>query len=104
MAMDANEKPTSLQFNMVERTSPLLIELDIKRYSDTVNTKEPSVLVIKLPTDVEFWMFYRYISEEGSGEDRLRVELAPHKRYTVNAFLGFRIQGREMIVAKCCTG
>lgn len=62
LTMDVNDRPTSLCFDLVDGVSPLLVGLDIKRYADTVNTEEPTVLLIKRPTDGEYRVFYKNIA------------------------------------------
>lgn len=76
-----------------ERNFSLMIGMDIKRYSDTLNRMVPPFLLFKRPTDLEAHTFHTYISEEKDGNTRLRIALATPERSTVT--------GMAVNITKC---
>lgn len=49
--MDRNSTPTVIPLDMVEGDSPLILNLDIKRFSDIINLESTWVIKIKRPSD-----------------------------------------------------
>lgn len=58
---DITGKPTSLTFDLVPGTSPLIVGLDVRAHCNTINLQEPRYIMMKRPTDVEERTLFNYI-------------------------------------------
>lgn len=77
--MDRNNLPTSFTFDLVDGSSPLLIGLDVREYTDTFNLPEEKCIKIKRPYDSSPRFFGTYISPEGMSSNRdkrLRIAIS----------------------------
>ena len=83
--LDIYGRPTTLSYDLTEGRAPLITGLDVKKYSDTCNLSDPPFVKIKRPSDNAPRYFYTYLVE---GDDRLRLELVPHRKSTVKTLLG----------------
>lgn len=60
MVIDKNGKPIVLKFDLVERSSPMIIGLDILQYANIDNTQ--GNLSFKRPTDISERSFSTFIA------------------------------------------
>lgn len=91
---DIMSVPTSFSFDLVQEKSPLIIGLDQKKYSDTMNQQQPTTIVLNRPQDIKQKTFFTYLQHDDHGNARLRLELVPHKRTTRKLLLA--IKGRNV--------
>jgi len=75
---DLNGRQTSLTFDLVQGRSPLILGLDVKEFSNTLNLKENPYIEFKRPFDTATRMFRTYISPDSQGCKRIRIEIVPH--------------------------
>lgn len=84
---DVHGRSTVLPFDLMEGSLPLLICLDIKRHSETLNRRDPLILIFKRPMDREAREFHTYIGIDSGGNQRLRIELVTHSKSTLARML-----------------
>lgn len=85
---DIHGRPTSLQFDIVEGTSPMILGLDVRKYCNTMNRTNPPTVCMKRPMDVQERVFFTYIAADDDTNERLRVDLVPHRESTMTSLLG----------------
>lgn len=85
--LDAHGRTTTIPFDNVEGSAPLLIGLDIKRHSDTVNRAEPSCIASRRPTDTPELSFRIYIRDYLHRNARLRMELVISNKSTISSMM-----------------
>lgn len=85
---DVHKKPTSFCFDLVDGDSPMIIGLNLKKYSDTINRGTPNRLCFKRPSDNEDRVFYTYIAPDEGRCDRLRLEIVPHYQSSTASLMG----------------
>ncbi len=88
VVQDSGNRPTAIKFDLVNGESPLIVGLDVKRYSDTINTTKPSWIEFKRPSDTAARRFFTYIDEDEQQNGRLRIEIVPHKNSCYRSLLG----------------
>lgn len=98
--MDVSNWPVTLRFDLVEGKSPLILGMDIKRFSDTCNRKTPTVIKFKRPEDVRVYTLHTYIAKDQMGCERLRLEMVPHARSTMSTMMSSSDRNRELHMAK----
>lgn len=72
---DNDGNPTTFDFDLFRDDSPLIIGLDLRRYSDTENMGSVKLIRIKRPTDGLVRTFDTYMSGTGELDKRLRIGL-----------------------------
>ena len=82
---DVEGKPTAFTFELVEGTSPLILGMDVRKYSNTFNLSDQKYIEMRRPTDSAPRTLFTYIVPN---DDRLRLEVAPHPLATVSTLLG----------------
>jgi len=97
---DVYHKPTTLVFDMVEGTSPLIIGLDVKRFSNTNNIRDPSTINFERPTDSSRRTFLTYITKDANDNDRLKLELVTHVKSTYDSLMANIRNRPDINVAK----
>lgn len=98
--MDAANWPVSLIFDLVEGKSPIILGMDIKRFSDTCNRTTPTTIKFKRPEDVRVYTMHTYIAKDQMGCERLRLELVPHQKSTMTTMMSASDRNRELHMAK----
>ena len=97
---DINSKHTVMTFDLVEGFSPIIVGLDVKRLSDTVNRQTPSFIVFQRPTDTGERTFHTYIAKDEDHNDRIRFDILPHSRSTARSLLGTKVPRQELNMVK----
>lgn len=100
MAEDINGKPTVLTFDLVTGKSPLIVGLDVKRHSDTVNRTGTPSIIFRRPCDTSDRTFYTYIAKDDDHNDRIKLEIVPHNKTTSASLLGNVSNRREIAMVK----
>lgn len=85
---DIYEKPTTFSFDLVDGYSPLIVGLDLKQHSDTINRCKRKHIIFQRPYDTSPRTFYTYLSQDEGNNDRLRLNLIAHKNSTYKSLLG----------------
>lgn len=85
--MDRNSKPTVIPFDKVERDSPLILGLDVKRFLNTFNLSKPTEIMIKRPTDKQQRELLTYIGKDENGNLRTWIDIAHHPKTTVKSIM-----------------
>lgn len=49
--IDINNRPVTIVFDLANGSSPLIMGINLRQYSDTCNTKQPSTITIRRQTD-----------------------------------------------------
>lgn len=98
--IDANGRNTTLTFDLVDGESPLLIGLDVKRHSDTINIDGHSRIVIKRPHDEKPRVFLTYIMKDEGGDERMRMDIIPHAQSTNNTLMASTVKRCDINLAK----
>lgn len=75
---DLNDRPTEITFDLFKDSSPLVIGLDLKRYTSTDNFRHE--LIIKRPKDKQARILRTYITGDSSVDYRVRAELVKMPR------------------------
>ena len=97
---DINCKYTVMTFDLVEGFSPMLVGLDVKRHSDTVNGQTPSFIVFQRPTDTGERMFHTYIAKDEDRTDRIRFDILSYSRSTARSLLRTKVPRQELNMVK----
>lgn len=97
---DMNGKPTIIPFDIVEGESPLILGLDVKRFADTINLAQPSILKIKRPSDKAERHFHTYLDKDINGNLRTWVEIAHHPKLSVNSLMSSVDKHRTLNIVK----
>lgn len=98
---DIDGQPTSFTFDLVEGDSPLLLGLDIKQHSNTMNITTPRYIKFKRPEDKSPRRFVSYIKPDPvDGTLRLRMELVPHSNSTVRSLMANIKKRPDLSLAK----
>lgn len=84
---DRNGNATTLPFDLVEGRSPLILGLDVKQYSNTLNRQDPPVIEFQRPSDTAVRQFEIYQAKDEDGNPRLRVSMVPHQHSSVRSLL-----------------
>lgn len=92
--------PLTIVFYLVNGSSPLIIGMDVRQYSDTFNKKKPSTITIRRPTDTCTYKMNTYIDKYNSGNPRLRMEVVPHKNFTFTSLMEISHARQEVNLAK----
>lgn len=99
--MDINGKPTELPFDVVEGRSPLILGLDVEKFSNSHNIGCPKSITIMRPTiDKEPRKFFTYIGQDQTGSERKRLEILPHDKSTVTTLMANIVSRYEINLAK----
>lgn len=83
---DLNNNPTSFTFDLVKDKSPLIIGLDARCFSNTINLDSQPHVVFKRPTDNIHRTFLTYLVPSPK-DKRLHLELVTHKLSTVRSLI-----------------
>lgn len=100
--MDANDWPVTLTLDLVEGISQLIVGMDIFSFisSDTYNRTWTHSINFKRPHDVRVFVLYTYIADDESGNRRIRLQIVPHSRTSVQKLLADTHTRRELNMAK----
>lgn len=82
---DTTGKLTSLTFDLVPGTSPLILGMDIRAYCNTFNLGDQKYIKMQRPHDNAERILFTYLVPE---DKRLRLDIAPHPRSVVRTLLG----------------
>lgn len=72
-----------IPFDLVKGSSPLIIGMDINKFSNTSNMGNEKTIEFKRPQDTQKRKLITYIGQDRQGDERLWVEIAPHVQSTV---------------------
>lgn len=75
---DSESRPIDIKFDLTDSDAPLIIGIDFLQYADTCNREEPRVIRFRRPGDAEPSTMFTYIAADQNGNERLRLEVAPH--------------------------
>lgn len=98
--MDALCQPTRITFNFVEGESPLLVGLDLKRYSNTNNMESENKTIFKRPTDTARRVFNTYIADDQKGNPHLWLDLAPSRYSTMGSLMQGIVRNKDLNIVK----
>lgn len=82
---DTQGKPTSLTFDLVTGSSPLIVGNDVRKYCNTYNLENQPYLRIRRPTDDSDRYLFTYLVPE---DNRSRIDIAPHPLSAKTTLLG----------------
>lgn len=91
--------PTSFAFDLVQGSSPLLLGLDIKEFSNTCNLSNPRYIKFKRPTDTKPRRLFTYITTD-TRDHSLRIEIVSHRKYTIRSLMENVRHRPELPIAK----
>lgn len=83
-----NDRGIELSIDLVNDNSLLTIGLDVRRHSVTDYHRQPSVLSIKRPIDVEAREFEIYIIDDGTLNQRSKIAIVPSLEALLNTRFG----------------
>lgn len=86
---DLHGKPTIFNFDIISDDASIVIGHDVKKFSDTMNKSDLSVVSITQFTDSSSRVFHTYISKYEDGNDRIGREILSHKTCSVSSLLEF---------------
>lgn len=84
---DIQGLPTNFHFDLIDSSAPIVIGLDTRKFSDSFNLTSKPFVVISRPCDSRPRKFFTYIDSDLDGNERLRIELVPHKRSSVDSII-----------------
>lgn len=87
-------------FDLVNGKSPLIIGLEVKRYSVTSNIGVNKTLVFKRPTDKNCKKINIYIAQDETGNDRFKLELIFHRKATISSMLRNMNKNKQLNLIK----
>lgn len=103
MVQDKNELHTDLMFYLVDGSSPPIIGLDVKKYSDTQNRQKPSQIIFQRTCDTRPRCFSTYNQKDESGKERLRMEIVPHEKVKIRSLVSSKKRrSRIVTIEKFC--
>lgn len=76
--MDNYNYPITLEFDIVDGHSPIILGLDTVQYADTYNRSRPRTLTIRRPQDKRAYTLHTYTADDETGNQRLRLQIVPH--------------------------
>lgn len=85
---DVQGKPTTIPFDLVNGSSPLIIGIDIEKYGNTHNRGEKKYIAFRRPQDKSKIIFFTYIAKDGNGDERSWLDLVPHTNSSVKSLMG----------------
>lgn len=97
---DTNKNATTFIFDVIDGESPLIVGLDVKRYSKTDNISIPTIISFQSLTDTNVKEVFTYISNDDDQNPRLRIEIAPHRGSSMKMLLSGILKQTEMNLAK----
>lgn len=74
---DVNRKPVVIVFDVTNDNSPIVIGMDIKRFTTTNNLSKPTFMYMRRPGDRGSRCLQTYLSGDGPLTTRLRLLVAP---------------------------
>lgn len=95
---DQNGKATALMFDVFAGNGSVIFGLDVKRYCDNININNQNILRRLRPEDKTEKLFHTYITADGSGNDRLRIELLPHLKTQACNYMSKNTVGKEKVL------
>lgn len=98
--LDANKQPTTIPFDIVDGDDDVMIGLDVKEFSDTINRGMPRRITFKRPHDTSERTFYTYIDMDSDNCKRLRLELVPHARSSVASMMSNVVKRPDLNLVK----
>lgn len=101
---DIMSTPTEFSFDILPGFSPIILGLNQKKYSNTLNNQNPSMITFQRPIDIKPKVFYTYLHADQIGNKRLRLELVPHKLTTHYTLLAKKVSISSCRELKSCTG
>lgn len=85
--LDTNGDPTTITCDIVEGKSPLIIGLDVKIITDTLNMSHQTTIRFRRPSENASRVLLAYIKTEETGNDLLRMYIVTHTKYTKNSLM-----------------
>lgn len=98
--MDMNNYPFTLEFDIVNGRSPLIIGLDSAQYADTCNLSRPNTFSIRRPQDRQIYNLHTYTAHDDTGNNRLRLQIVPHENSNIASLTASTDRHRILITAK----
>lgn len=89
-----------LSFELVDGISPLIIGMDVRRYSDSTNRESPHTITFQRPHDTTPFTFNTYIADDDGGNPRTRLDIAPNKTTTISSLMSNIVKRKELNLAK----
>lgn len=96
--LDSSGKPTVLNFDLIERSAPLIVGLDVREYAQIDNNRHE--LSFQRPTDKSERCFNTYIATDVGDNKRARIMLLPHYNALAGSLLCSTYKGKESHIAK----
>lgn len=98
--MDKYDHPITLEFDLVDGQSPLIVGLDASQYADTCNRSAPRTMIIKRPQDTRQYTLHTYTADDENGNNRLRLQVVPHRSSPMHTLISNTGKNRELSMAK----
>lgn len=97
---DVNGKSTTLPFDLVQGSSPLIVVIDIEKYGNTQNMKAQKYFKFKRPHDNSSQKFHTYIAKDASGDERIWLDIVPHTNSYIKSLMANIVKRLEINIVK----
>jgi len=97
---DVRGNPTTFVFDMVDGKSPLIVGLDVKKHSNTMNIERLSTVIFKKPSDTLNRDFLTYIANENGGNEWLRIEFVAQEQSAVASDMAKILKRTDVYIVK----
>lgn len=84
---DTTQNHVMLGFHLVNGHSPLIVGMDLWRYSDSHNITSPTMMTFQRPSDARQFALPTYIDEDAGGDQTLRLGIVPHRNSSLTFML-----------------
>lgn len=98
--IDVSFHPVTLEFDIANGSSPLIVGLDITQHADTCIRQRNSTFSFRRPTGIHVYSLRRYVTKDRNKNERSRLQLVPHKQSTVEALMNTATERQELNMAK----
>lgn len=97
---DVNGLPTTMPFDLIQGSSPLIVGMDIVKYANAKNIESKAFIEFKRPTGNQARKLFTYIQPDGNNDDRLWLEIIPQKGSSVTSLMANIRKKPELNVVK----
>lgn len=96
-----NGNPTTIPFDVIPGSSPMLVGLEIEKYSDSITSSTPHTITFQRPSeDSKPRKFYTYHDKDETGCERKWIDIIPHEKSTVNTLLTTTKKNEDLMFGK----
>ena len=95
--LDLNGLATSFTLGIVQGNSPLLVGLEVRKYSNTFNLQQDKCIIIQIPTNEKTRRFSSYVERDpmAPANGRRRIVLIPSPNTSVRPLMSSLTQRRK---------